>query len=172
MKHFILLLLTGLLISQSVQADLADTGYKKANPNQLAYTINETCSLNIEEAKSLVEGEFVRARIKPLSPSTKYKISIVNGKSVRRLVTPPIEEALFLSIELACMLPSKKFEAAQVTRSNPYFLMVRFGDERGEKAVFLRGHKYFGKGHDGMLAAIKDAVNVELTKYLKANFDL
>lgn len=128
-----------------------ETAYKKKNPNELAYYISvaSDCPIGEAQGESILEGVFVRSRIKPL------------GGTLNWLVQP-----LYLSVSVDCL---------KLTNQNPvYTLGVKFGNASEEVPVFyMMDYGGFGIGTKRSLRSLlRDNIESAVTDYLKVNFDL
>ena len=122
----------------------------RANPNELAYFsyIGDDCPLTDQEAKDVIEGVFIRSRIKPL---VGYAW---------------LDDDLYLSISLECLL---------LDNNNPVFSIdVNYGNATIDPSVLYDFD--FGSLGIGAKDFIRDGLktNVEnaITVFIKANFDL
>ena len=124
--------------------------YKQANPNELAYWVgvHPDCPISRAEVVEIMEGVFVRSRIKPLGGS-HWTMKPLN-----------------LTVSLGCM----KHEY-----DNPMFsIHMRFGDSSREIPIeYVALYSYFGMGGKEFIkTALRARTEAAMTDYLKANFDL
>ena len=151
-RLFVLMAAALVLASPSAAEEFHDffaDAFKKRNPNQLAYFVEAAGDCSITESKivSIVEGVFVRSRIKP-DPESWLKDSV------------------YLHVYVACM---------KTEGSDPvYKIDVFFASVAGKSPVFYSWpFGTFGSGSvDRIQAAVKNAVEEAVTAYLRANFDL
>ena len=148
MKQKIFALLVLLLVSRLGYAgDWFHDAIKVDKPNQLAYwvEVQKICPITQETVQKLVEGVFIRSRIKPL------------GEKL---------EGISLDVELACIkMKDNRFV---------YKLEIYFSRYLPLPAVnFAMNFGAHGIGKDtDITAAIKEQVETAITEYIKANFDL
>jgi hypothetical protein len=154
MKKIILVLLAVLLVTSPSYAN--DTpgwltqAIKVKDPNQLSYfaTASKACPLNDADLENIVEGVFVRSRIKPLS-----------GPG---FLTAPV----YFDLGVSCVT---------LENANPVFnIQVHFSRYRPHPAIkydFDFGTTGIG-GKDFIKQSVKECVENAVTEFIKANFDL
>ena len=138
------------LFSNSAFADLATTGYKKADPSRLAYlvAVHADCTFTHEKIASMAETAITRRGITPL------------GRPA--WITKP----LFLQLNVNCVgLPT---QANQI-----YTVESRMGDASGINIVFLTSAFFYGAGRQSdIFETVSEAIERQLDAYLKANVTL
>jgi hypothetical protein len=121
---------------------------KVDNPNQLGYWFNVDgdCPITNVEGQKIIEGVFIRSRIKPLSSQI-------------------FSEETYLSIELRCINLNKKSPA--------YSIEMFFGQYEPTPILFDRSFGGFGvNDKDGISGFLKDRTEDAITVFIKANFNL
>jgi hypothetical protein len=126
---------------------------KVDNPNQLAYwlTNGDSCPITKKEVQKIIEGVFVRSRIKPLS---------------EQIFNPGL---IHLSIYLDC-----------IKRTGPndlyiYDLDIQFGQYNPYPAVLFNATGFGRMGiqdKEGIANDIKSSAENAVTVFIKANFNL
>jgi len=155
MKQKILALLVLLLFSQLGHAEEPiwfTEAIKVDNPNELAYwfTLEKECPLSKVEIQEIVEGVFIRSRIKPLKEAISEPGRIYLDLSVQCFKRMGNEEVLVYKINLF------------FSRWNPK-PAVKFDSSFGGYGIIKKPR---------LLAVIKESVEEAITVYIKANFDL
>ena len=122
---------------------------KQGNPNELAYwvRVDSDCPMTKAEAVSILEGVFVRSRIKPVGEDWFNK-------------------SLYLAAGLQCLL---------VKNQKPVFgISVQFGDYSGVIPVLYDAtYGSLGIGpKEFMRTGFQEHIEHAITAYLRANFDL
>lgn len=122
---------------------------KVKEPDELSHFVyaNKECPISATDLEELVNGVFIRSRIKPL-PKQIY------------------EGQLYLQVAVQCL----KLEGV-----NPIFdIGVHFGRYTPDPPILL--DRDFGTtgigGKDYLRSAIKEIVEQAITEYIKANFDI
>jgi len=153
MKQKIFVLLVLLMVSRLGHAEkpvwFLET-IKVDNPNQLAYwtVIAGDCPVTEKEMQEIIEGVFVRSRVKPLKEAI-YKPG-----------------SIYLDVNLTCF---KRSEDRFIYNMQIYFSRqfprpsVKFGDDFG--ALGSGGKTY-------ITATLKNKIEGAVTVFIKANFDL
>ena len=143
-----------LLSSHFSQLGHADDWFHQAikvdNPNQLAYWVfvDEECLTTKEGVEEIVEGVFIRSRIKPMK-------NAIYGNGI-----------IYLDVYIACL---KREEDWFVYEISVYFARR----VPVPSILFDRSYGSLGIGGDtNIAAAIKERVEIAITEYIKANFDL
>ena len=126
-----------------------EKAFKQGNPNELAYLlfVDSDCPMTKAEAVSILEGVFVRSRIKPVREDWFTK-------------------SVYLSVGLECVL---------VKNQNPVFkISVEFGYYSGVIPVFYGArYGFFGIASKEMMStSFQKCIENAITDYLRANFDL
>ncbi len=153
MKHRLVTLLVLLLFSQPGQAGVPEWFYqsiKVDNPNQLAYCTKAaaSCPVTTTDVEEIIEGVFIRSRVKPLK-LTEFE-----------------PENIYLEVSLSCFEQNENHFvydfSIHFSRALPY-PSVKFNWDFG----------YLGIGNDTAITiAIKGRVEDAITEYIKVNFDL
>lgn len=148
-------LVTTIFLLSCQGANAAETGwqakaFKQDNPNELAYflSVDSDCPVTKEEVTLMLEGVFVRSRIKPVGGSQW---------TVRDF---------YMAAELACLKPDGGHWAHKVD--------VRFGNY-SESIPILYDSSFGSIGSGGeshVRESIRRSIERAITAYLKANFDL
>jgi hypothetical protein len=131
-------------------ADINDW-LKKHNPDELAYfaAVSSTCPISEKEMQEMVEGVFIRSRIRPLDKWTAGEV--------------------MLHIDLQCIgdsdfqsyIVNVELEKPSVTADGTVLTTSLAGNPYGA----------FGRGDASSIKnEIKDSVERALTDYIKANF--
>ena len=117
-------------------------------PDELHYYIgvSEECSVSLKEARTILEGVFIRSRVKPIEgiPSRKP----------------------YLNVNLNCL---------NVEGISPVFTInIHFAEQTDEAYIlFDKSFSYFGIGRkEFILQGMKSKIEDAMTEYIKANFDL
>jgi hypothetical protein len=123
---------------------------KKDDPNELAYSlgIQDDCPFTNAKAKEIVEGVFVRSRVKP---TEDWRV-----------------DHIYLSVTVQCIRDPERFDFFA------YQIDVMFGAIRSNEAVLF--DKPFGNygytSSSEIQRTLKNGVEKAINAYLKANFDL
>jgi hypothetical protein len=122
---------------------------KKDNPNELAYNLYVfDCPFTYARGKEIVEGVFVRSRVKPTENT--------------------LEDPIYLAIGLSCF--------SFPNNTSAFSLNVHFGAVRGDEMMMILFDKPFGwfgvEANDEIQQSLKESVESAITAYLQANFDL
>ena len=140
-----------ILTSSASYADLATTGWKKENPNELAYFAfaDDHCSFTSAKVAEITESALIRARIKALGGiAWAY-------------------EPMHLFVAVSC--------TRQLNQTTTYLVIVKVGDYSSAKPIFLQESKRYGVYGVGrrsqILSDLRGALGDQITYYLKANFD-
>ena len=143
-----------LLLSNHVYAELSEwlhQALKVDNPNQLAYwvEVGKNCPVTQKEVENLVEGVFIRSRIKPLKEGV-FDSGVI-----------------YLDVGLVC-------NGVSSNHIDSYVSKILFGRIVPTPAVWFQGEfGTVGRGSkDFMVGAVKGSVEAAITEYIKANFDL
>jgi len=145
----ILLLLSGGATAQE-SPDWFLKAIKTETPDQLSYYfhVSEGCPFTEEKTIPVVEGVFIRSRIKPTPNDWR---------------TAP----LYLSISIECL--------SLETMLHPiYNLYIAFG-RRNPYPAILYDYRFVALGlndEDSIMQTLKTSVEAAATEYLRANFDL
>ena len=146
------IILAILLMAFSYQAyaegpDWLMEAIRVGDPNQLEYflVVDEQCPITHSEGQEIINGVFIRSRIKPLPQSLK---------------------GIYLSVNLFCLEPKSIFHT--------YKLGVAFARALPLPAVlFDFSFDSFGvKKKNGMEQSLKNQTEEAITTFIKANFDL
>lgn len=143
-----------LCMSTSVDADDVykplHPAIKVENPNQLAHfvSVGKDCPLARDDLTQLVDGIFIRSRIKPLS----NRLFVANS--------------IYLNVAVHCYKIDPDYSAFSID--------VKFGrNEPYPPVLFDFPFGVVGTGgKEYLLNAVKVQVELAITEYLKANFDL
>lgn len=153
MRTLIISLLAVFLIPLTAASETYEEAYfralKSKTPNELTYWIgvNDICPFEKESVESIVEGVFIRSRVKPI----KNVLS---------------EGSIYLDITVDCL------DRGEL---NPIFKIdISFARWRPFPAVkFQKGYGNFGVGdRDFILQTVQRGVENAVTDHIKANFDL
>lgn len=127
---------------------------KQDNPNELGKFVavaNDDCSITQEELNKAVDGEFLRARIKPVTSFS-----------------------LHLNVELTCIKVKNMNNSVLGVAMN---YRVMFGTLKGASFVSYEAATYgnlqisSSESKEYRLNSVRNAVSNALTDYLKANFE-
>jgi hypothetical protein len=154
----IILLCAMLTVSFSVMAE-SQPWMKKDDPNSLGLYVDITgkdCPLDRKELKDMVEGEYLRARIKPTDDINDLNISInlLCQKSTmggRHIGTTAAYTVYFAS---RVFLPKSTY-----VNYEPGFIIVLTGSPNKMEAK------------TSFLDSIREEINIMITRYLKANME-
>jgi hypothetical protein len=143
----ILLLLSSAIAAQE-EPDWFLQAIKSDTPGDLAHYIyvSEECSFTEERVKSIVEGVFIRSRIKPIDNFG--------------------DKPIHLEIAVECL---------PLEGTNPIYSFSVFFSRYNPRPSIYYAYNFgtFGIGEiDDALQSIKGSVEEAITAYIKANFDL
>lgn len=151
------LILSVILISIPLQVAFGDDPawlaqvVKQDDPNELAYfvIVEDDCPVSKKKVATIIEGVFVRSRVKPLGGPGHW-----------------FQKNVYLSAKLNCV---------PLSNNNPvYDLSLYFGNYSTDIPILYNfdfGSTGIG-GRDFIEQAIKENVEGAITAYLKVNFDL
>lgn len=198
----LLMVLTSLVICQAkAEAPVwLRQAIKSKNPNQLAYraTVDNGCPLDELGAREVIDGIFIRSRIKPLKGDTDVKGSIYLSIGVSCFADMQIEtENTQMRANLADLRKALRTQivhgditvqeatdsynraldrAESKIRHIPptYHLKIFYGRKHpSAPMLFDYDFSYFGIGdRNNLISTLKTGVEEAVTVYLQANFDL
>lgn len=152
LKIFVLLVL--LLFSQLGHADdWLHQAIKVDNPNELAFWVKfgGECPVTKEAVQKIVEGVFIRSRVKPLK-----------AEAIRE------PGRIYMSVDLFCFKSDPSYDWVA------YRIALTFGRFSPSPAILF--DRDFGSvgtgGKESISTTIKERVEAAITEYIKANFDL
>ncbi len=153
MKKVCFLFIAMMFLSTNAMAETPQWLYdaiKKDNPSQLAYwaKAGSNCPFTDETMSNIVEGVFIRSRIKPLKEDI-----LVSGR-------------IYLDLDIHCV---------PVPSNNPvYVISVHFARYEPVPKILLNyGFFYMGIGPaDSIKRQTKIIIEEAVTVYIKANFNL
>ena len=160
-----------LIILLGLQANAAafQAWMKQPDPAVLAYVllVSSQCPFERWEAAEVIEGAFVRSRIKPLDALVAGSKAILGGDEDRTMAQ--LDLTLFLNVAITCVLPRWGGVGKSVWHIDLGWAVV------GEP--LMRYYEpIYGKVGIGDSSFILDALSKEaesaLVDYLKANFSL
>ena len=136
-----------LLVPIVASADWMDTVFRQSNPNELAYytDVSPECPITRDEATQILEGVFVRNRIKPLG-----------GNAWK---TRPF----YLYVAMTCLKQNTVFT-----------ILGYFGNASGSVPILYdKNFGWFAVGPaEDQRAGLTATIERGITLYLKANLDL
>lgn len=123
---------------------------KSSTPNQLSYYVemSKSCPFSLEKAQTIVDGVFIRSRLKPLREDIY------------------VDNRVYLNVIISCVT---------LKSNNPVFdIDINFARIRPHPSIIFDQH--FGTSgigdSDFILQAFKERVELAVTEHIKSNFDL
>jgi hypothetical protein len=143
-----------ILLSYSVCAE-PKPWMKQANPNNLGLFVwvSSSCPFSKEDLTNRLEGEFLRARLKP-SLSLFFNLSVnVRCMSIKNVGGTNMGSVVSYEIRYGTLMPN----GANVLYETPNHGSILVNSKGSESTSYS-------------IKSITDDVSVSLTEYLKANF--
>lgn len=127
---------------------------KQENPDELGTftsVLSSDCSITREELKQTVEGEFLRARIKPISSTSLHLTVELVCINVKSGSGSPLGTAMSYRVDFGTMIDGS-------------FVNYDSGSYGNLMVAGKNGKQY-------QLDSVRNAVSEALTDYLKANYE-